>query len=113
MPDIINQCKSVWCWDEEKSVQDYSNLISESFFCNVPVFISSYTSSKDELSTLFRLQPELIITIDPMKDLGLANLIPKRDLVKSFLVKSEQTRLFNEYIKQDIEFYHSIQGSSQ
>lgn len=41
MPSIYNSCKSVWCWEEQGGVEDFSNIIWESLFCNIPCIIKA------------------------------------------------------------------------
>ena len=41
MPKFINQCKSVWCWESEGAIEDFSNLIWEACFCNVKCILNS------------------------------------------------------------------------
>jgi len=108
MPEIINQCKSVWCWEEINYIQDFSNLISESLFCKVSCFINYHEDIKEEFDRLFKFFPELIIPIDPLKTKSIKHLISEADYEKSHLSRIEQKRMYNDFINQNIELYHSF-----
>jgi hypothetical protein len=109
MPQFINQSKSIWYWEDEASLDDFSNLIWESFFCRVPCFINYFKLSNITIKGLVKLFPGLIL---PLKTPEIKNLnIPVLNNVNF----EEQTKLnnklqesYDKYIRQNISLYESM-----
>lgn len=108
MPEIISKCKSVWCWDEEGSIDDFSNIIWEAYYSAVPCFINYHTGCKDELKLFLKLHPELFIPIDQLNTNSSKQLIPAKNLDEPQIIKSDNKVKFTNYINQNIELYHSM-----
>lgn len=106
MPTFINQCKSVWCWEEEESIEDLSNLIWEACFCNVKCILNADRKTGNDLDYLIQNFP------------GLIEMYNKKDLIKLKTIEPEQTRsganilskneMYRNYIKRNISLYDSL-----
>lgn len=90
MPAIYNSCKFVWCWEEERAVEDFSNIIWEALFCNTPCIINSTVSKK-------------------IKDEGitgdfsnLLNAVDAKSVMEFDFSKNNSTAIDNQRLKSDL-----------
>ena len=60
MPRIYGASKYVWCWEEKGTIDDFSNIIWEAIFCNVPCIINKETLRKPEMCQIMDIFPHLI-----------------------------------------------------
>jgi hypothetical protein len=106
MSKFINQCKSVWCWESEDAIEDFSNLIWEACFCNVKCIINSDVKNGEELDYLIKIFPGLIEMLN-----GNEVMDPKSKDSK-YATKIREEKRFEEihrtYIDQNIALYDSM-----
>ncbi len=105
MPGIISKCKTVWCWDEEASIDDFSNIIWEACYCNVACLINERVEKTTTLKKLKELFPGKILEFrkeESMEyyndEIGLSNRLNLDTLTKEF----------KKYIDWNISIYNSI-----
>jgi hypothetical protein len=106
MSKFINQSKSVWCWESEDAIEDFSNLIWEACFCNVKCIINPDVKKGEELDYLIKNFPGLIEIFK-----GNEVLDPKSKDSK-YATKSKEMKNIEEihrnYIDQNIALYDSM-----
>lgn len=105
MPYIYNACKYVWSWEEEGTIDDFSNIIWEALFCGVPCIINAAVLRKPETSVIIRNFPHLIahLNADNIEDFEFKNsssLFSDNNAVKS--------SLFDNYITLNIDVYQKV-----
>jgi len=105
MPEIISKCKSVWCWEEEGSIDDFSNIIWEACYCNVACFINERVEKTTTFKKLKESFPEKFLVFreeGSMKyyidEIGHSNRLNLEPLTKEF----------KKYIDRNISIYNSI-----
>ncbi|GAI07221.1 unnamed protein product, partial [marine sediment metagenome] len=107
MPKYINQSKTVWCWDEDSTIDDFSNIILEACFCNVSCLVNSKRKENKELKTLIKLFPGLIKLVN-LDDLKRTELLNSTNNLPGDVI-SELKKIYNNYISQNIELYNAIE----
>lgn len=105
MPSIYNSCKFVWCWEEEGAIDDFSNIIWEAAFCNIPCILNSKLSSKIEAEGMGKSFAHLLCQMDEYR---LANFDFNHsvgDTINNIQIK---TNLYNKYMADNKSLYESI-----
>lgn len=64
MPAVYNSCKFVWCWEEDGTIDDFSNIIWEALFCNTPCIVNSNISGKTRSEGITDDFSNLLYTVD-------------------------------------------------
>lgn len=105
MPSIYNASRYVWCWEEEGTIDDFSNIIWEAIFCGVPCIINAEVLRKPETADIIRNFHRLIYRFSPdnIMDFEFGDKVSR--LSDSNEVKSS---LFDEYIKTNIDIYQEV-----
>ncbi len=109
MPQIYNSCRYVWCYEEEDTIDDFSNILWEAIFCGVPCIVNSNVFGKAEMTDIMLKFPHLVhqISSDKFNDFEFRN--SESPLSDS---KEVKLHLFNEYIKTNIGVYQeALKGS--
>ncbi len=105
LPGIINRCKSVWCWDEEGSIDDFSNIIWEACYCNVVSLINEKVEKTTTLKNLKELFPGKFSDFRKEESIEY-----NKDEIGSFkqLNLETITKEFKNYIDRNISLYNSV-----
>ncbi len=106
MSKFINQCKSVWCWESEGAIEDFSNLIWEACFCNVKCILNSDRKTGRELDYLIKNFPGLIEMYN-RKDMLMEKIEESKQPIPSKTVL-QQEEMYRNYIDQNIALYDSL-----
>lgn len=105
MPGIISKCKSVWCWDEEGSVEDFSNMIWETCYCNVACLINERVEKTTTLKKLKELFPGKFLNFRHEESiLYQIDKICSNDQINLETITKE----FKKYIDRNISIYNCI-----
>ena len=101
MPHIYSSCKYVWSWEEEGTIDDFSNIIWEALFCRVPCITNDDVLRKPETADIIRNFPHFIVHLDAdnIEDFEFkkpSNLSDNSEVKES---------LFDKYIKKNIDVY--------
>ena len=102
MPAIYNSCKFVWCWEEEGSVEDFSNIIWEALFCNTPCIINSNVSKKIKDEGITDDFSNLLNAVDAKSVLELDFSKNNSTSIDNQKLKSD---LFLKYVKSNADLY--------
>jgi glycosyltransferase involved in cell wall biosynthesis len=105
MPKFINQCESVWCWEDEGAIEDFSNLIWEACFCNVKCILNSDRRISLEMEYLKENFPALIEMYNKEEILKLQMEDFKNNQGKGV---SEMNNIYTSYVDQNIALYNSL-----
>ncbi len=104
MPRIYGECKYVWSWETEGVVDDFSNIIWEAIFCEVPCIINKEQCAKPEMLGLLSNFPYLIHAIcqSDILNFEFHHAATHRD------VDSIKKSLFSEYINSNVDLYQEV-----
>ena len=106
MPKYYNLCRSVWCWEEADCIDDFSNVIWEACFCNIPCFVNKENKNKKEFDILDKLFPHMIKYYTP-KDINKAKFTDI-DVDYDFKKNTVITKKYSDYISQNINIYNNL-----
>lgn len=106
MPKFINQCKSVWCWEREGVVEDFSNLIWEACFCNVKCILNSDKKAGIELDYIIKNFPRLIEMYESKDILRQKKEEYKQTKLAKKVISPEE--MHRSYIDRNIALYNSL-----
>jgi len=101
MPHIYNSCRYVWSWEEEGTIDDFSNIIWEALFCGVPCVINDFVLSKSEMADIVHNFPSFVACSN-------ANNIEDFDFKKPANLSDNnevKANLFDRYIRTNIDVY--------
>jgi len=105
MPSIYNSCNFVWCWEEEGIIEDFSNIIWEAVFCNIPCILNSQTSQKVIKEGGLKNFDNLLYGMDTNHLLNF-RFDPKRaPVIDNY---GHKTSLFQNYIQENINLYKRL-----
>jgi len=106
MPKYYNLCRYAWIWDEADSINDFSNVIWEACFCNIPCFVNKENKNKKEFGILNKLFPHLIryYTQKNIIKAKFTDINVNLEFKNNPLVNKE----FNDYISQNINIYSGL-----
>ncbi|MBU1013298.1 MAG: hypothetical protein KKG99_09840 [Bacteroidetes bacterium] len=105
MPAIINKSNTVWCWDEEGSIDDFSNIIWEACYCNVECLINEKIEKTTDLKKMKELFSENLLEFKKVEsmsyfnnEISFSNSINLEAIIKEFKL----------YIDQNVSIYNNI-----
>ncbi len=107
MPAVYNASRFVWCWEEKETLDDFSNVIWESLFSNIPCILNAETCEKIKVEGITEDFSELIYRLD-------RNSLKNFDFVhqnKGICVDwNQKFNMYKAYISSNMELYQ-ISGS--
>ena len=105
MPSIYNSCRFVWCWEDKGVVEDFSNLIWEAIFSNIPCIINSDDSSKIEIEGVDKSFNDLLYLMDAERLMNFN--FSCNDIIFSEN-QNHKVHLFGKYINANTDLYEKI-----
>lgn len=105
MPHIYNICKYVWCWDKERIIDDFSNVIWESLFSGVPCIVNADLQKGPEIADAISNFPYLVQNLS-QEDIDDFEFRDSPSLPSD--TNAAKSRLFNDYIRANIGVYQEV-----
>lgn len=108
MPAIYNLCKSVWCWDEKGSLEDFSNIIWEALYCGIPCIVNAEKVERIKNEGIPDGFMPFIKKITPsqLKDINLfADNLAEIDVNE---LESEKRTSYLDYVNSNLELYNTL-----
>jgi glycosyltransferase involved in cell wall biosynthesis len=109
MPDVYSSCKYVWSWEEEGTIDDFSNIIWEALFCGVPCITNDNAVKKAETADIARNFPDFLIhrNADNIEAFAFEKPSP-------FFDNSEvKANLFDKYMRINVAVYKRALENNQ
>lgn len=105
MPNIYNSCRFVWCWEDKGVVEDFSNLIWEAIFCNIPCIFNSDVAGKIKKEGIDKSFDSLLYS---MNEEELIDFKFSHHNISSNETQNLKVHIFDNYIKANTELYGKL-----
>lgn len=105
MPYIYNSCRFNWCWEDKEATEDFSNIIWEAIFCNIPCIFNSDVASKIETERIDKSFDSLLYSMNAEE---LMDFNFSHHNITSNENQNLKAYLFKNYIKANTELYEKL-----
>jgi len=104
MPKMYHSCRFVWCWEEKEGINDFSNIIWEALFCNIPCILNSVTSEKIKSEGI---SDDFNPLLYEHTDTSILNFDFKHENTKTDLSENKKY-LYKNYINRNAALYKNL-----